>query len=73
MGDLRVAQGWSIAWSAGAEIDMWHIDGLVQERRNSIALAMGLRIPCTNPSIYCIIFAIDGFVLPRFIVEQRYA
>ena len=30
-----------------------HIDGLVQERRNSSALAMELRLACTNPSIYC--------------------
>ena len=29
-----------------------HIDGLVQERRNSSALAMELRLYCTNPSIY---------------------
>ena len=28
-----------------------HIDGLVQERRNSSTLAMELRISCTNPSI----------------------
>ena len=27
-------------------------DGLVQERRNSSALAMELRLSCTNPSIY---------------------
>ena len=27
------------------------IDGLVQERRNSGALAMDLRLSCTNPSI----------------------
>ena len=27
------------------------INGLVQERRNSSALAMGLRLSCTNPSI----------------------
>ena len=26
------------------------MDGLVQERRNSIANAMGLRLSCTNPS-----------------------
>ena len=26
-----------------------HIDGLVQERRNSTALAVGLRLSCTNP------------------------
>ena len=30
----------------------WNIDGLVQERRNSSALAMELRLSCTNPSIY---------------------
>ena len=29
-----------------------YIDGLVQERRNSSALAMELRFSCTNPSIY---------------------
>ena len=30
-------------------------DGLVQERRNSSALAMELRLSCTNPSV-CAIF-----------------
>ena len=29
-----------------------NIDGSVQERRNSIANALELRISCTNPSIY---------------------
>ena len=29
----------------------WNIDGLVQERRNSSALAMGLCLSCINPSI----------------------
>ena len=29
----------------------WYIDGLVQERRKSSALAMELRLSCTNPSI----------------------
>ena len=33
-------------------IEMIHIDGLVQERRNSSALAMELRLSCTNQSIY---------------------
>ena len=28
-----------------------YIDGLVQERRNSSALAMELRLSCANPSI----------------------
>ena len=38
--------GWPIYTAAD-------IDGLVQGRRNSSALAMGLRLSCTNPSIYC--------------------
>ena len=29
-----------------------HIDSLVQEKRNSSALAMGLSLSWTNPSIY---------------------
>ena len=32
-----------------------HIDGLVQERRNSSALTMELRLSCTNPSIWLFI------------------
>ena len=30
----------------------WYIDGLIQEKRNSIANAMELRLSCINPSIY---------------------
>ena len=30
-----------------------YIDGLVQDRRNSIANALELRLSCTNPSIWC--------------------
>ena len=30
----------------------FHIDGLVQERHNSIANALEMRLSCTNPSIY---------------------
>ena len=33
-----------------------YIDGLVQERRNSIANALELRLSCTNSSIYKYIF-----------------
>ena len=33
-----------------------HIDGLVQERRNSSALAMELRLYCTDPLIYIVAF-----------------
>ena len=31
---------------------IYQIDGLVQERRNSIANALELRLSCTNPSIW---------------------
>ena len=31
---------------------IYHVDGLVQERRNCNALAMELRLSCTNPSKY---------------------
>ena len=31
---------------------LWHIGGLVQERRNSIANALELRLYCTSQSIY---------------------
>ena len=34
-------------------VQTWdHFDGLVQERRNSIANALELRLSCTNPSIW---------------------
>ena len=33
-----------------------HIDGLMQERRNSSALAMELRLSFINPSIYIYIY-----------------
>ena len=32
--------------------DHYHLDGLVQERCNSIANALELRLSCTNPPIY---------------------
>ena len=35
-----------------ATTSMIHIDGLVQERRNSSALAMELRLSCANPSTW---------------------
>ena len=38
----------------------YHIDGLVQERRNSSALAMELRLPCTNLSISQLPGKFDG-------------
>ena len=35
-------------------VGQWHhVDGLVQERRNSSALAMELSLFCTNRSIWC--------------------
>ena len=34
-----------------SDLSICHIDGLMPERRNSIANALELRPPCTNPSI----------------------
>ena len=48
----------SLTYSIAHKICTWfrcgltYIDRLVQERRNSSALAMELRLSCTNPSIY---------------------
>ena len=42
-----------------------HIDGLVQERHNSIALAMELCLSCTNPSI-CNIYVFLDHIIMRF-------
>ena len=38
------------------EATAYLFDGLVQERRNSIADALELRLSCTNPSIWTLIF-----------------
>ena len=38
-------------WIHQEHRDSPHIDGLVQERRNSIANTLELRLSCTNPSI----------------------
>ena len=47
------AHGLSLAtfYCGYAPTDFTHIDGLVQKRRNSSALAMELRLSCTKPSI----------------------
>ena len=44
------------------------IDGLEQERRNSSALAMELRLSCTNPSISCRV--LKGVVLSEAIMDN---
>ena len=38
-------------WQVSAQECQPHFDGLVRERRNSIANALELRLSCTNPSI----------------------
>ena len=42
---------WSMFYLSNC-VAIFNIDGLVQERRNSRALAMELRLSCTNPSIW---------------------
>ena len=41
----------SVLWLCVYLTDLFYIDGLMQERRNSIAYALELRLSCTNPSI----------------------
>ena len=59
--NLITATAWpmQVHWNASWDISdmfnrdaIWHIDGLVQERCNSSALAIELRLSCTNPSIW---------------------
>ena len=38
-----------------SELDHHHFDGSVQERHNSIAKALELRLSCTNPPICSVI------------------
>ena len=57
---IRIWEGNSAAWCRYKEVQ-YQIDGLVQERRNSSALAMELHLSCTNPSKwYCIHCCIDS-------------
>ena len=44
----------------------YHFDGLEQERRNSSALAMALRLSCTNPRF------IDNSFVCTFLNENDY-
>ena len=48
-----------------------HIDDLMQKRRNTIALALELRLLCNNPYIYIwqIILADENWA---FIIEESY-
>ena len=59
-----------------------HVDGLVQERCNSSALAMELRLSCTNPSMCCIrgnkdfvflssFLTMDGIVLQQLSTQTQ--
>ena len=48
-------------WCLDRQTRRWcNIEGLVQERRNSSALAMELRLSCTYPSISCSRFTLDS-------------
>ena len=44
-----------------------HIDGLVQERRNSIANAPELRLSCNNPSMYTHYPQVELMYLPIYL------
>ena len=46
---------WGNLWYTYQECTVQYVYGLVQERRNSIANALELRLSCTKPSIHCLI------------------
>ena len=46
-----------------------HIDGLVQERRNSIANVLELRLSWTNPSIWCWCWDVSKISMPNNICK----
>ena len=51
-----------------------YIDGLVQERRNSSAFAMELRLSCINPSILfkiqrCVSISISQEFIPNILIN----
>ena len=54
---------WQEISTGSGEVVAFDIDGLVQERRNSSALAMELHLSCTNPSIWQLIWR-QYFVTP---------
>ena len=47
-------------WMMVRNDDHWYIDGLVQERRNSSALAMELCLSCINSSIWWMMVSDDN-------------
>ena len=57
-----------ICWGNSLPISYsYHIDGLVLERRNSIASALELCLSCTNPSIWNFNMAVEALSISRFI------
>ena len=57
--DLTIRQGpWAVVAVMATRVT-WHIDWLVQERHNSIANALELRLSCTNPSISIVMYFLD--------------
>ena len=49
-----ILKNWDVA--CGWNCSSWKIDGLMQERRNSIANALELHLSCTKPSRYQVIY-----------------
>ena len=52
--------GWQWTWNYEIRVHVDNIDELVQERRNSIANALELRLSCTN---WTICFQVEGEAL----------
>ena len=57
----------------GAFVVRWpYFDGLVQEGRNSSALAMELRLSCTNPSIWDTVHRYDMLIFAKILTDTLY-
>ena len=48
-----------------------HVDGLVQERRNSSALAAELRLSCTKPMMWSLACVIAGAFGPASVLYDQ--
>ena len=54
--DAVLQQSRYVLWNRKLNQDMYRIDGLMQKRRNSSALAMELHLFCIKPSVCNVIY-----------------
>ena len=75
---MTISHHWNSDWkclmaSWWIMICIYHIDGLVQERCNSSALAMELHLSsCTNPVLYTLSLILDSVVMRPNFTNRKY-